>query len=171
MPTHEEPGSWAELNSSPWGVCLNWLADEIITLALPDIGGNVWIRDPAIVKGDDLPVVIVTPAEVSHDDADGTLTAPEITVGAEVGFAYASDGAPIQTLAARLYAHHKIFNQFAKRSRPSSLHTAMQTYFSTVGVMWVECRPLTPSSGPALKEGFAAGSLMVRFRLRYPNTA
>ena len=167
----DSPGPWPELATSPWGLCLNWLCTSIIDLSLADIKGNVWIRDPLVSKADNYPIVLIGTSQPSHNEADGTVTAPDILVAAQVGFVYGSDGSANETLPARLAVHHLLFNALAKRARPTALHTALQAAFPTVGVQRILCRPGDPSSQAAREANFAAGWMEVQFHLRYPSTA
>ncbi len=162
------PGPWPELESSPWGQCLNWLCEEIVLLDLPGIGGRVYIRDPAVVKETNLPAVIIDVGQTgqpsSHSPSDGTLTAPDRVLRATVGFVYGSDGVNHCTLAERLEQDHLIFKAFSKRSQRRALTGA-------AAGCWHLSTNIEPGSPSAQIPGFVAGHHVVAFLVRYPSTS
>lgn len=115
------PGPLAELTAHEWGQCLNGVVNGIITAALPDIGANVWIRDPPIIKGIAIGdgFAMVTPLTPQHDPAAGTMTQPDINYPAMVALVKAGDrGVVPATLAQRLGWWTLVFRTFAKVPRP-----------------------------------------------------
>lgn len=173
MPHHDSPGSWDDLNSSRWGVCLNWLCDDVISMDLPQIAGHVRLRDPIVFKAgvDREPLILIGHWDVAHDEADGTVTAPDVTLGARIAFIFGADGVTMDSLPARLRVHDLLIERYAKQPRPADLQTAFNTHFPGTCILSVTCRPDAPGTQEAAAQNMGAGSLVVRFLVRYPSTA
>jgi hypothetical protein len=164
----DNPGPWTELETSPWGQCLNRACERIIALELENIEGNVWIRDPLVIKETALPAVVVGVNPSSHNPSDGTMTAPDRLLRAVVGIVYAADGVPQASLPARLLAEHKIFKAFSKQSGPFNL---TGTGADNCQLLKTTVEPGTPSDEAAARDlKLAAGYLVIGFHVRYPST-
>ena len=163
----DTPNPRADLEGSPWGQILNRCCELIILADLPEIAGNVWIRDPPSIDGIPLPCVIMSPFTPSHSPDDGTQSNPDLTYRVMVGIVKAGNQVVNSTLAIRLEWFHTLFKLFAKQ--PTRLEFAepgadgVQMLFSTV-------EPGDPSVAEAMRANYNAEWLALGFRVRYPST-
>lgn len=166
----DNPGPWDELETSPWGQCLNRSCERIIDANLPGIGGNVWIRDPPTIKlaGDrniPFPAAILSPFSPSHSPADGTLTAPDIYLRAMLGIITTDARTVGVSLASRLLWYHQAFKLFAKG--PSTFDL-VEPGADGCDLLYTNVEPGDPRIIEAWQLTYEAEWLAISYRVRYP---
>lgn len=168
----DEPGPILDLQTgtyaSPWGQCLNGICETLIDLDLPEIEGNVWIRDPPTIEGIPLPCILISPFTPSHSPQDGTVTAPDLVYRAMIAVVKAGARTVNVTLPERLYWYHRVFKAFAKQSNPFVLETPGR---DGVQLLYATIEPGDPSVVEAWEVSFDAIWLAVACHCRYPSTA
>lgn len=121
-------GPWDSLEGSSGGQCLNRLVESLQDLDLPEIGDNVWIRDPPVLDNGSgivipIPSIIACPIGTFHSSEDGPAGGADFRVRTMLGYYYRASGADPRrgrsqsaSLAARLYVEHALHLNYSKRA-------------------------------------------------------
>ena len=158
------PGPIAALNVTPQGVLLNTICDRFIDLALDEIGGNVWIRDPPSIKGITLPAVILSELQPGHNPAEGAMNSPDVHYKFGAVIVKGAGATVNDSLAIRQTWYHRSFKEFAKTTRTVALPDG-------VSLMAINVTPGDPAMIEIWKLGVNASWLELDCWCRYPRAA
>lgn len=163
----DSPGPMAAFETSPEGQLLNDTVEALIDMDLPDIGGNVWIRNPPVLKGINvLPAILVSAVTGSHLITDGTLTSPDFFFRQAIAFVYAGERDVNEYLPERLYVQHRLMLHFAKNA------TAINgSLVDGCGYLYSGLEMGDPRLLEEWRKNLNAGWIFPIHKVRYPSTA
>lgn len=163
----DTPGEVAAYNTSPEGQLLNATVNAIIDLALPDVGGNVWLRDQPTLKGiNTFPAIIVSRFPGSHIQSDGTLTAPDVTFRQSVAIVYQGERKVDEFSPEQAYIQHQLILAFAKNADAVSA-----SLVDGCSLLWSGIDLGDPRIIALWKENLDASWIFLAHKVRYPSTA